>query len=168
MKLLPLFIMISLFISVNATAQPSTDEETTQQLVDELKKLTDQAEQNRTANYRFIDQLRDLTARYDWPWGREILFDNFRDGDFQRNPSWNSSSDAFWVTRSVGLQTQLSSRRDSRNDQNADQSVEETLLGVIIESTMNKRQQRGTVASTNRTGLIFMQRFQSAMLSPSS
>jgi hypothetical protein len=142
MKLLPLFIMISFFIPASATAQPTTDEKTTQQLVDELKKLTDQAEQNRTASYRFIDQLRDLTARYDWPCGKEILFDNFRDGDFQRNPSWNSSSDAFWVTRSVGLQTQLSSRRGSRNDQGANQSVEETLLGIIIESTMNKHQQK--------------------------
>lgn len=142
MKLLPLFIIISLFIPTSATAQPLTDKQTTQQLVDELKKLTDQAEQNRTASYRFIDQLRDLATRYDWPWGKEILFDNFRDGDFQRNPSWNSSSDAFWVTRSVGLQTQLSSRRGSRSDQEASQSVEETLLGIIIGSTVNKHQQK--------------------------
>jgi hypothetical protein len=142
LKLFLLFITISLFIPASATAQPSTDKKTTQQLVDELKILTDQAEQNRTASYRFIDQLRDLTARYDWPWGKEILFDNFRDGDFQRNPSWNTQSDAFWVTRSVGLQTQLLSRRGSRSDQGASQSVEETLLGIIIESTMNKRQQQ--------------------------
>ena len=107
MKLLPVFVMISLFIPVTAPAQPVNDKQSTQQLVDELKKLTDQAERKRSANYRFIDQLRDLTARYDWPWGKQILFDNFRDGDFRRNPSWSTQSDAFWVTRSVGLRTQL-------------------------------------------------------------
>jgi hypothetical protein len=139
MKLLPLFIMISLFIPVNATAQLSTDKQTTQQLVDELKKLTDQAEQSRTASYRFIDQLRDLVTRYDWPWGEQILFDNFRDGDFQRNPAWNTRSDAFWVTRSVGLRTQLSTRNSS-NKQDSDQSPEATLLGIIIESTISKHQ----------------------------
>jgi hypothetical protein len=142
LKLFLLFITISLFIPASATAQPSTDRKTTQQLVDELKILTDQAEQKRSASYRFIDQLRDLTARYDWPWRKEILFDNFRDGDIQRNPSWNTQSDAFWVARSVGLQTQLSSRRGSRSDQGTSQSVEETLLGIIIESTMKKHQQQ--------------------------
>jgi hypothetical protein len=142
MKLLPLFIMISLFIPVNGAAQLSADKQTTQQLVDELKKLTDQAEQNRTASYRFIDQLRDLVARYDWPWGKQILFDNFRDGDFQRNPSWNTRSDAFWVTRSVGLRTQLATRGSS-SKQDIDQSPEAALLGIIIESTISRRQKNG-------------------------
>jgi len=142
MKLLPLFIMISLFIPVNATAQSSTNKQTTQQLVDELKTLTDQAEQNRTASYRFIDQLRDLTTRYDWPWRKQILFDDFRDGDFQHNPSWNTESDAFWVTRSVGLQTQLSSRDSRSNNQDTSRSTEETLLGILIEGAMNKHQKK--------------------------
>lgn len=142
MKLLLLFIMTSVFIPVQSIAQPATDNQKTQQLVDELKQLTDQAEQNRSASYRFIDQLRDLTARFDWPWGKEILFDDFHDGDFRQNPSWNTQSDAFWVTRSVGLQTQLSNRHNSRNDHETSQSAEETLLGIIIESTINKQQKQ--------------------------
>ena len=140
MKLLLLIIMTSVFMPLQSIAQPATDKQKTQQLVDELKQLTDQAEQNRSASYRFIDQLRDLTARFDWPWGKEILFDNFRDGDFRQNPSWNTQSDAFWVTRSIGLQTQLSNRHNSRNDRQEQQSAEETLLGIIIESTINKQQ----------------------------
>jgi len=142
MKFLHLLILVSLFTPANIMAQPLADKQPTQQLVDELKKLTDQAEQNRAANYRFIDQLRDLAARYDWPWGKQILFDDFRDGDFRHNPSWNAQSDAFWVTRSVGLQTQLSTRAGGGNNQNTDRSPEETLLGIILEGAINKHQQQ--------------------------
>jgi len=139
MKWIRLFIMLALLVPMTIQAQPATSNAKTQQLVNELKTLTDQAEQNRSASYRFIDQLRDLTARYDWPWGKRVLFDDFRDGDFRQNPAWYSSSNDFWVTRSVGLRTELDRPlNQSRTNQpisprhDRKKEAREAILGMIL------------------------------------
>ena len=142
-RILP-FALLALLIPASANAQDLLDEsQKSQELVDELKRLTDQAERDRSASYRFIDQLRDLIARYDWPWGRQILFDDFQDGDFRSNPTWNSDSDAFWVTRSVGLRTQLSAYASSSNNGNRKPSTKEVLLGILIEGATGQQQGGG-------------------------
>lgn len=142
MKKLCLFIMLAFFMPATAAAQEPPEGEKSQQIIDELKRLTDRAERDRTASYRFIDQLRELIDRYDWPWGRQILFDDFRDGDFRSNPAWQSDSNAFWVTRSVGLRTELAPYRN--NGGAADnQSTEEALLGILIEGALGQHPDKG-------------------------
>jgi len=132
-------MILPVLMPMLAHAQPVASQTKTQQLVNELKILTDQAEQNRSASYRFVDQLRDLTARYDWPWGKRVLFDDFRDGDFRQNPVWYSSSNDFWVTRSVGLRTELDRQlNQSRTNQPAPQAhdqkreAREAIIGMLL------------------------------------
>lgn len=149
MKKLCLFIMLALLMSATTIAQEPLEGEKSQQIIDELKRLTDRAERDRTASYRFIDQLRELITRYDWPWGRQILFDDFQDGDFRSNPAWNSDSNAFWVTRSVGLRTELAPYRDNGRTENQNQSTEEALLGILIEGALGQHQGGGDTAAVN-------------------
>jgi len=129
-------MILAVLMPMLAQAQPVGGQAKTQQLVNELKQLTDQAERDRSASYRLIDQLRDLSARYDWPWGKRILFDDFRDGDFLRNPVWYSSSNDFWVTRSVGLRTELDRRQTQpRTIQPAPdrkREAREAIIGMIL------------------------------------
>ena len=47
--------------------QPSAGNEQVQKLVDELRALTDEADRNRTADPRFLRDLRGLARRYDYP-----------------------------------------------------------------------------------------------------
>jgi len=137
MKFLPLFILLpALLLSGMTQARALTDNSRTQQLVDELKQLTDQAEQNRSASYRLIDQLRELSSRYDRPWGKRVLFDDFADGDFRKNPAWYTSSDDFWVTRSIGLRTELD-RQASRSAAESPRSTQqptpqEAIIGLLL------------------------------------
>jgi len=141
MKLLRLTLQALLMIlpigtPLLAQAQAVAGHSQTQQLVNELKQLTDRAEQDRSASYRLIDQLRDLTARYDRPWSKQVLMDDFRDGDFLRNPIWHTSSNDFWVTRSVGLRTELDRQQlqPRANQPRPDRKREarEALLGMIL------------------------------------
>ena len=152
MKKICLFITLALSVPAWADAQEQPENRKSQQLVDELKGLTDRAERDRTASYRFINQLRDLIARYDWPWGRQILFDDFRDGELRHNPAWKSDSDAFWVTRSLGLRSQLTpTYRDDEG--NGSQSAEEALLGIIIGGAIGRHQGGGNLGSPGRADI---------------
>jgi len=145
MKPLYAFIILILISPLGAIAQASTDNSNTQKLVHELKELTNQAEQDRSANYRLIDQLRDLIARFDQPWTRRVLFDDFRDGDFLRNPVWRNSSNDFWVARSIGLRTELDTRPDTRSpntEPDRNRSPEAALLGMLLGGAMQQQQPR--------------------------
>lgn len=136
MKLLRLLIILTVLLPAMVQAQAVTGSAKTQQLVNELKQLTDQAEQNRSASYRLIDQLRDLTARYDRPWGKKVLFDNFRDGDYLKNPVWYSNSDDFWAARSIGLRTELDRQsgqsRSDHSQYSRQSTAQEAIIGMLL------------------------------------
>jgi len=147
MKLLCIFLSLLLYSPIAALAQSENNQATTQKLVNELKKLTDQAEQDRSANYRLIDQLRDLTSRYDQPWDIRVLFDDFRDGDFLHNPVWHSNSDDFWVTRSIGLRTELNAQASQPQTQH-ETSPEAAIIGMIFGGGI--QQQNRNLPTTTR------------------
>ena len=142
LKIILLLLISALWTPALAQARPIAEDSQTQQLVNELKRLTNQAEQDRSASYRLIDQLRDLAARYDRPWRKRVLFDDFRDGDFRRNPAWYSSSNDFWVTRSVGLRSELGRQPfQPRADQprtDRKREAREALLGMILGGVMEE------------------------------
>jgi hypothetical protein len=73
---------------------PETDE-----LVKNLEKLIDQAERDRAADPAFLDDLRGVLADYTNPWQDRLLSDDFRDGEYLRNPAWTVVSGQFKVDR---------------------------------------------------------------------
>jgi len=125
-----------------------SDQQQTQQLVKELKQLTDQAERDRSANYRFIDQLRDLTSRYDAPWRKQVLYDDFRDGDLTRNPVWHGDMDHFRIDRSGKLRSRLESRRQPLTQDKPRQSTEEAILGMLLEGVIQPGDRRAETQPT--------------------
>jgi len=76
-------------------------------LLKELNALIKDAEKSRAANPVFLGDLKALSARYDNPWTQRLLFDDFSDGDFQRNPVWSVTSGEFWVEQGYGLRSRV-------------------------------------------------------------
>ncbi len=74
------------------------DADQVQELVDALRRLVDEAEQARAADPRFLSDLRALANRHDRHWQTRLLSEDFRDGDFTRNPAWVRHSGKFEVT----------------------------------------------------------------------
>jgi hypothetical protein len=86
---------------------PSSGDGSTQALVDGLRALIDQAERERTADYRFLQQLRALAGDYDQPWRVTLLDEKFSDGDFTRSPTWTVASGRFAVDAKYGLRNRF-------------------------------------------------------------
>jgi len=76
-------------------------------LINRLNELIDEAEKARAADPRFLRDLRDALDDYDRPFQQELLFDNFRDGDFSRSPAWTVAEGRFSVDSRLGLRTRV-------------------------------------------------------------
>lgn len=72
-------------------------------LLEELRVLAEKARRERAADRWLQRALDDLVARYDRPWQRTLFFDDFRDGDYDRNPRWALLEGRFEVVRNRGL-----------------------------------------------------------------
>jgi len=124
------------------------------ELIDDLRLLIRQAEQQRAADPVFIKDLRDTLNRYQRSTSgssdqyndayrrrnRTIIYDDFRDGDFSRSPAWQVASGDFRVDRS-GLRsvvnTQIQSRQKKSQQVN---DVGDLLFNVLInELDKNKK-----------------------------
>ena len=99
-------LLLLILLSLPLTAQAS-DSEKLQAMVDELRALTDKARNQRAADRWLINSMDDLAARYDWPWRRKLLMEDFSDGNYNRNPAWQVISGQFWVDRRLGLRSQV-------------------------------------------------------------
>lgn len=141
------WILLSIFwLPVALMAQ--SDQQQTQQLINELKQLTDQAERDRSASYRFIDQLRDLTSRYDAPWRKQVLYDDFSDGELTRNPSWQGNMDYFRLSRSGMLRSRLDLSQQPASTNPPRQSSQEAILGILLKGVLQPEGRTGSASAT--------------------
>ncbi len=134
-----------------AVATPGNGE-AVKALVEELRALVEEAERQRSADPRFLDRLRQLAARHTWPWNEAVLADEFRDGDYTRNPAWRVAAGEFWIDRQLGLRTSVGAPGAAASGGTAedDDPVMGVLSGVLEELLREPgRNGRGTAAPTN-------------------
>lgn len=76
-------------------------------LLQELNALIGEAEKARAADGMFLRDLKALSARYQNPTAQRLLFDDFADNDFQRDPAWSVTSGEYWVEKGYGLRSKV-------------------------------------------------------------
>ncbi len=110
-------------------------EQKLQNLINELNALIDAAQRDRAANRLFLRDLKDLTARYANPWSQRVLFDNFTDGDYTRDPVWSVTSGDYFVEQGYGLRARAPTVPATRNTKSQKISKEQlaiSLLGAVL------------------------------------
>ena len=148
-KMIGVLVVVGfVFAAVGAQAQnydPIREESNkTQELINELNTLIDAAERDRAADRRFVRDLRSVLRSFDNPWQVRLLTEDFRDGDYQSNPTWTVESGEFFITRRGGLHSEAiatSSRRDSGGGGSGNSS-RETALGILTEILRSSQSER--------------------------
>jgi hypothetical protein len=120
-----------------------------QELIDDLRSLSEKSKDQRAADRWLQQALEDLVSKYDTTWRRELLFDEFSDGNFTENPAWNVISGEFWVDASLGLRSRVQPRRvetrDSTTEQRSTGSREDlgsALLGALVDQAFQRDEPR--------------------------
>lgn len=106
-----------------------------------LRQIIDDGEARGAAGPRLIGDLRELLGRYDWPWRVDVVTDDFRDGDYTRNPAWQVQRGQFWVNANEGLRTQVAladtapsgaSEAPAEEGRSSNAEIGLALLGAIL------------------------------------
>jgi hypothetical protein len=118
--------------------EPIDQPDRLQEMVNRLKTLVDEADRARAADRRFIRDLRDLLRTYDWPWQTKIFHDDFRDGDYARNPAWQLAEGGFRVDQRLGLRTldrpvEARQKAPARQSDDSGRDLAIALLGSLLE-----------------------------------
>lgn len=129
-----------------AQAQDRGDGEAVNELVEELLDLVDEAERQHAADPRFLDRLRQLAARYTWPWNVSVFADGFRDGDFTRDPAWRVVAGDFWIDRDLGLRTSVrpptaGGAGNGGGEEDVDPAAR--ILGTVLQEMLRQQNQDG-------------------------
>jgi len=139
----PSFLLATTFICLSFIASPLlADRNTESKLLKDLRPLVEKARKQRAADRWLLRDLEDLLARYDNPWRREALFDDFRDGDYTHNPRWQVMQGEFEVLRRQGLYSDARGRKGRRSDNAGDREMtpEEMISGMLMESMLGKQE----------------------------
>lgn len=117
---------------------PADDTEV-QALVDELQSLAEKSRQERAADRWLQNALEDLVAKYNFPWRNSLFSDDFSDGDYLNDPTWQVDSGEYWVDRRLGLRSQV--RQQPRSapapaPERQEQDLGKALLGAFLQEAL--------------------------------
>jgi len=121
-------------------------------LLNDLKALVDDAERDRAANPVFLKDLRDLMARYKQSGTQRILFDDFADGDFTRNPTWTVISGEYWIEQGYGLRSKLTADQAATSStvQSSKEQLALSILGAVLQGA-NKNKTNTPPSTVTKT-----------------
>lgn len=122
-------------------------------LIDELRKLVDQADKDRAANPIFLRDLRALMDRHGGAVpsvaALERLRDDFADGNFTHNPAWSVESGQFWIEKGYGLRSTVAAAASNgaANGTPSRDDVAAAVIGSILNRALGGKDQGGTAAA---------------------
>jgi peptidoglycan hydrolase-like protein with peptidoglycan-binding domain len=117
------------------------------QMVAELKALIDKGQSGGQASSAYLDELRQLAARYDVsPWPLLLFSDDFADGNHSANPVWTVVSGQAWVEPGFGLRSRYSAAAPSGGGTQSSEDATAKIIGTLLSEVL--RQQGGTQSGT--------------------
>lgn len=142
--LLPITFVMAPSASVTAETRygawsnPAGGTSADSKMVDELNKLIDDAEKARAADPVFLRDLRALLGRHSNPWSRESLRDDFRDGDYARNPAWTVASGKYWIEKDYGLRSAVTPGQATAAQPTTKKISKEEVAAAVIGSLLGR------------------------------
>jgi len=155
----------------SAWSNPDSSSGTTQELVDKLNALINEAEKSRAADPVFLRDLRALTQGYAAakPVSAldpvsvlnpvSVLSDDFSDGDFTANPVWSVSEGRFWIEKNWGLRSAITAASAAAPEQQTKKAGGKDLAlaifgAVLQQATKNKSEPTQKAAATQQIAAI--------------
>ena len=130
-----------------------------EKIVEDLRRLIEEADRARAADPLFLRDLCALANRYTNPWRKRLVYDDFGDGDYTRSPAWTVTAGEFFIDR-TGLVSRTggtSTSQNSTTSRSGKTDAKDVALGVlatILSQQLGGQKKRpAAITSTGGAGL---------------
>lgn len=106
-----------------------------ERMVRQLNDMIDQAERDRAADPKFLNDLRAVLKGQDTSFRTTVLSDDFMDGNHTEDPTWTVIAGRWWVERGWGLRSALKTEaevEDSSEQPPTNKLTGEEVLGAVL------------------------------------
>ena len=126
------FVGILFFSTVNA----EISDENYQSLLSELQQKIDEADKKMVAHPKFLDELRALVEKYRAKIRNIFFSDDFSDGNYTKDPSWQVKSGQFNIDRDKRLWSKVSTYTPVTTTTEEPLSTEQQAIGLLLKGIM--------------------------------
>ena len=126
-------------------------------LLGELQALIAKGEKQGLAKKKYLKELRQLATRYDWPWSKLLMREQFADRNYTANPKWTVRGGRFEMHSEFGLVAiQKDPKPQPQQQQQQQSNTTGQLLGAVLQqvltpqNTQQQQQQQQTPPPATR------------------
>ncbi len=123
-----------------------------QPLVDELRRELDRAERERLADPWFLGNLREILDRYDWPWQKRILYDDFSGRGPGADAPWRVTAGEHLIDWRYGLRSVIKPRRQPQAQETTKEEAIQALFGTLLQRTLGDKPSGQQTSSAPEVG----------------
>jgi len=114
-------------------------------LLGELQALIAKGEKAGLAKKKYLSELKQLAGRYDWPWSKLLMREQFADRNYTANPAWTVRGGRFEMHSEFGLVTIQKDPKPQAQQQQQSNTTGQ-LLGAVLQQVLtpqtNQQQQQ--------------------------
>jgi hypothetical protein len=143
-------LALTLCVAPPALAQGADDQQPLDALIGELRTLIERGEANREADPWFLEDMKALVRKYDWPWQVSIYDQSFLEvGSDGLPPGWTPLQGRYRMEPNFGYRTLVESRPGQQ--QRSNEELVGELVGNILSQALNKNNESSSQSSSRYT-----------------
>ena len=133
----PLLLALSLAVAPPALAQDGDDQQRLDALLGDLRQLIERGEEKREADPWFLEDMKALVRKYDWPWQVTLYDQSFLEvGSNNLPPGWTPLQGRYRMEPNFGYRTLVESKPGQQ--QRSNEELVGELVGNILSQALNK------------------------------
>lgn len=134
-----------------AAAQSGEDSQRLDAMIGELRTLIERGEEKREADPWFLQDLRALVRKYDWPWQNLVYEQSFLEvGSDNLPPGWKPLQGRYRMEPNAGYRTMVEVRPDQQQQgKRSSEEVVGELVGTLLSKALTKNGDNNNSSSSS-------------------